>query len=150
HPDRVSRRFELGFPGRGGGRAVCRLDRQRDVGLVAVSRQPKWSCRGEANRRGDQPRRHPTISHNQDTAGPMTRTVRDAAILLNVLAAKDPLDQATQSQQRPADYTADLALDAMKGARIGVPSDPTDPLNDFYYGKLSAQSAKVMADAIKV
>jgi amidase len=90
------------------------------------------------------------ISHSQDTAGPMTRTVRDAAILLNVLAAKDPLDPATQSQQRPADYTADLALDAMKGARIGVPSDPTDPLNDCYYGKLSAESAKVMADAIKV
>src|SRR5262245_37179885 len=90
------------------------------------------------------------ISHSQDTAGPMTRTVRDAAILLNVLAAKDPLDPATQSQQRPADYTADLALDAMKGARVGVPSDPIDPLNDCYYGKLSAQSAKVMADAIKV
>ena len=36
------------------------------------------------------------ISHSQDTAGPLTRTVRDAAILLNVLAAPDPLDPATQ------------------------------------------------------
>jgi amidase len=90
------------------------------------------------------------ISHSQDTAGPMTRTVRDAAMLLNVLAAKDPRDPATQRQRRPADYTADLAHDAMKGARIGVPSDPTDPLNDFYYGKLPPKSAKVMADAIKV
>ena len=36
------------------------------------------------------------ISHSQDTAGPLTRTVRDAAILLNVLAARDPLDPATQ------------------------------------------------------
>jgi amidase len=90
------------------------------------------------------------ISHSQDTAGPMTRTVRDAAILLNVLAAKDPLDPATQRQRRPADYTADLAYDAMKGARIGVPSDPADPLNDRYYGKLPPKWAKLMADAIKV
>jgi amidase len=90
------------------------------------------------------------ISHSQDTAGPMTRTVRDAAMLLNVLAAKDPRDPATQRQRRPADYTADLAHDAMKGARIGVPSDPADPLNDCYYGKLPPKSAKVMADAIKV
>src|SRR4029079_9392831 len=75
------------------------------------------------------------ISHSQDTAGPMTRTVRDAALLLNVLAAKDPLDPATRGLRRPADYTTGLARDAMKGARIGVPSDPKDPLNDFYYGK---------------
>jgi amidase len=90
------------------------------------------------------------ISHSQDTAGPMTRTVRDAAMLLNVLAARDPLDPATHRQRRPADYTADLASDAMKGARIGVPSDPADPLNDRYYGKLPAKWTKVMADAIMV
>jgi amidase len=90
------------------------------------------------------------ISHSQDTAGPMTRTVRDAAMLLNVLAAKDPLDPDTQQLQRPADYTADLARDAMKGARIGVPSDPADPLNDRYYGKLAPRWAKLMADAIQV
>ena len=90
------------------------------------------------------------ISHSQDTAGPMTRTVRDAAMLLNVLAAKDPLDPATQRLRRPADYTAGLAHDAMKGARIGVPSDPADPLNDCYYGKLVPRWAKVMTEAIKV
>jgi amidase len=90
------------------------------------------------------------ISHTQDTPGPMTRTVRDAAMLLNVLAAKDPLDPATRRQRRPADYTADLAYDAMTGARIGVPSDAADPLNDCYYGKLPPKSAQVMADAIKV
>ena len=90
------------------------------------------------------------IAHSQDTVGPMTRTVRDAAMLLNVLAAKDPLDPATERQRRPADYTADLALDAMKGARIGVQSDASDPLNDRYYGKLPPRSAKVMTDAIKV
>jgi amidase len=90
------------------------------------------------------------ISHSQDTAGPMTRTVRDAAILMNVLAARDPLDPATQRQRRPADFTADLAHDAMKGARIGVPSDPADPLNDCYYGKLLPNRVKVMTEAIKV
>ncbi|MGY3455138.1 amidase [Bradyrhizobium sp. LM3.4] len=90
------------------------------------------------------------ISHSQDTAGPMTRTVRDAAMLLNVLAAKDPLDPVTERQRRPADYTADLARDALKGARIGVPSDPADPLNDCYYGKLPPDGTKLMADVIMV
>ncbi|MDA9489726.1 amidase family protein [Bradyrhizobium sp. CCBAU 11361] len=90
------------------------------------------------------------IAHSQDTAGPMTRTVRDAAMLLNVLAARDPLDPVTERQRRPTDYTADLTRDAMKGARIGVPSDPGDPLNDSYYGKLSPDGAKLMAEAIKV
>ncbi|HTO60371.1 MAG TPA: amidase family protein [Bradyrhizobium sp.] len=90
------------------------------------------------------------ISHSQDTAGPMTRTVRDAAMLLNVLAARDPLDPATKRQRRPADYTAGLASDAMKGARIGVPSDPADPLNDCYYGKMPPSWVPVMAEVIKM
>jgi amidase len=90
------------------------------------------------------------IAHSQDTAGPMTRTVRDAALLLNVLAASDPRDPATERQKRPADYTVGLSRDAMKGARIGVPSDPADPLNDPYYGKLSSAMTKVMADAVKL
>jgi amidase len=71
-------------------------------------------------------------------------------MLLNVMAAKDPLDPATQKQRRPADYTAGLTNGALKGARIGVPSDPADPLNDPYYGTLQPKWAKVMADAIKV
>ena len=41
------------------------------------------------------------IAHSQDTAGPLTRTVHDAAILLNVLAAADPMDPATAAIQRP-------------------------------------------------
>jgi amidase len=90
------------------------------------------------------------IAHSQDTAGPLTRTVRDAAILLNVLAARDPLDPATQPLQRPDDYMAMLDKDGLKGARIGVPSDPADPGNDVYMGKLSPRSAAVMAQAITV
>ncbi|MCK1388830.1 amidase family protein [Bradyrhizobium sp. 21] len=90
------------------------------------------------------------IAHSQDTAGPMARTVRDAAMLLNVLAASDSRDPMTERQRRPADYTADLARDAMKGTRIGVPSDPGDPLNDCYYGKLPPDGTKLMAEVIKV
>jgi amidase len=88
------------------------------------------------------------IAHSQDTAGPLTRTVRDAAILLNVLAAPDPRDPATRHLQRPADYASCLDRDGLKGARIGVPSDPADPINDRYYGPLSAAAAAVMAAAI--
>jgi amidase len=90
------------------------------------------------------------IAHSQDTAGPLTRTVRDAAILLNVLAAADPLDPATAAQQRPADYTSVLDKDGLKGARIGVPSDPADPGNDVYYGPLPTRAAAVMREAIVV
>ena len=90
------------------------------------------------------------IAHSQDTAGPLTRTVRDAAILLNVLAAGDPLDPATAELRRPADYTSFLDRDGLKGARIGVPSDLSDPANDFYYGALPQRAGAVMREAIAV
>ena len=90
------------------------------------------------------------ISHSQDTAGPLTRTVRDAAILLNVMAARDPLDPATRPMKRPRDFTSYLDKDGLKGARIGVPSDPGDPLNDIYFGKLSPRSKAVMKKAMAV
>src|SRR5205085_2539206 len=62
------------------------------------------------------------IAHSQDTAGPMARTVRDAAILLGALAGADPDDQATaeSGEQVAADYTHFLTPDGLKGARIGV------------------------------
>ncbi len=90
------------------------------------------------------------IAHSQDTAGPLTRTVRDAAILLDVLAAADPLDPATGALQRPASYATVLDRDGLRGARIGVPSDPADPANDVYYRPLSPAAAAVMAAAIAV
>jgi len=88
------------------------------------------------------------IAHSQDTAGPLARTVRDAAILLDVLAAADSLDPATEHLQRPVDYTSALDTEGLKGARIGVPSDPSDPGNDFYYGPLPPRAAAVMRDTI--
>jgi amidase len=90
------------------------------------------------------------IAHSQDTAGPLTRTVRDAAILLNVLAAGDPLDSATAELQRPADYTSFLDRDGLKGTRIGVPSDPSDLPNDAFYSPLPQRAAAVMREAIAV
>jgi amidase len=62
------------------------------------------------------------ISHSQDTAGPMTRTVRDAAILLGALTGLDSRDPATSASQgkRQTDYTKFLDPRGLKGARIGV------------------------------
>jgi amidase len=60
------------------------------------------------------------LSHSQDTAGPMARTVHDAARLLGVLAGFDPNDPVTNGQKVHADYTQFLHKDGLKGARIGV------------------------------
>ena len=61
------------------------------------------------------------ISHTQDTAGPMTRTVTDAAILLEVLAGVDNEDSVTQeSRGKNTKYTKFLDIDGLKGKRIGV------------------------------
>ena len=73
-----------------------------------------------------------------DTLGPITRTVKDAAILLGVIAGYDPNDPMTAYAvgQIPDSYTAFLNKDGLEGARIGVirePMDPkTDPTSDDY------------------
>ena len=59
------------------------------------------------------------ISHTQDTAGPMCRSVADAAVLLGALAGADPRDSAT-AQARTMDYVAALDANGLKGTRIGV------------------------------
>jgi len=62
------------------------------------------------------------IAHDQDTAGPMARTVADAATLLGVLAGVDPADSATEASRGKAfvDYTRFLEARGLRGARIGV------------------------------
>ncbi len=62
------------------------------------------------------------IAHSQDTAGPMTRCVRDAAVLLSVLAGPDPADPATAAAgaHTPRDYTQALAGTDLHGVRLGV------------------------------
>jgi len=61
------------------------------------------------------------IAHSQDTAGPMTRSVADAAILLGVLVGADPTDSITsQANKGEKDYTKYLQKDGLKGLKIGV------------------------------
>ena len=62
------------------------------------------------------------IAHSQDTAGPMARTVADAAILLGALAGPDKRDPATRSSLKRGlkDYTPFLDPNGLKGARVGV------------------------------
>ncbi len=62
------------------------------------------------------------ISHNQDTAGPMARTVTDAAILLTILIGEDHQDSKTikLTNKLPKDYMEFLDIDGLKGTRIGV------------------------------
>jgi amidase len=72
---------------------------------------------GLVSRRGIIP-----ISISQDTAGPMARTVADAALLLNALATPDEADPAgaAAKEKVPPDYTAFLKADALKGKRFGI------------------------------
>lgn len=65
------------------------------------------------------------ISKTQDTAGPMARTVRDAAILLGALAGEDPQDSYTSASKgkNEPDYTKFLDADGLKGKRIGIEKD---------------------------
>jgi amidase len=81
------------------------------------------------------------ITADQDTAGPITRTVTDAAILLGVLAGYDPNDPATEACLTPGncfdDYTRFLNRKALRGARLAVPPFP-------------ANRTAIMEDAIAV
>jgi len=89
------------------------------------------------------------ISHTQDTAGPMARTVADAAALLTALAAVDPDDSATLASQRQgdADYTRHLDIRGLNGARIGVArklfgiGEAVDKLMDEALAALKSQGA---------
>ena len=66
------------------------------------------------------------IAASQDTAGPMTRTVTDAAILLGALTGVDPKDSQTNTQIGLAktDYTPYLKTDALVGAKLGYYTKP--------------------------
>ncbi len=81
------------------------------------------------------------IAHSQDTAGPMARTVADAAAVLGALTGVDPIDRATipSSGRGAADYTAFLDKGGLKGARIGI--------GRKFFGK-DARVDKIMEDVI--
>ena len=60
------------------------------------------------------------IAHSQDTAGPMARSVRDAAILLTAMTGIDTDDRATANAEIHHDYSSNLTADGLRGKRIGV------------------------------
>jgi amidase len=99
------------------------------------------------------------ITADQDTAGPMARTVADAATMLGALESPspDPNDAATTTCQAPPnrDYTVHLKADALKGARIGIPKaffyDPVTPPGEKEpRGGLNPAQRKAMDEAIGV
>ena len=101
------------------------------------------------------------ITADQDTPGPMTRTVRDAAIMLGALegTAPDANDAATKICTPPPrnDYTAFLSTDKLRGARIGIPRaffyEPTVPPaggSTTARGGLNAAQKKAMDEVIAV
>ena len=99
------------------------------------------------------------ITADQDTPGPMARTVADAAALLGVLesAAPDANDAVTKTCAAPAnrDYTAFLDANALKGARIGVPraffyNPVTPPGATTPRGGLNADQAKLMNEVLSI
>jgi len=96
------------------------------------------------------------IAHSQDTAGPMARTVTDAAILLNALAGIDERDAITkESAGKVPDYLKYLDKDGLKGARIGVArnffgnNDEVDAVIERALLVLKAQGA-ILIDPLEV
>jgi amidase len=93
------------------------------------------------------------ISHSQDTAGPMTDNVRDAAELLTVIAGSDPADPATRdADKHKTDYAARLDANSLKGKRIGVMRfASTDQLNPAFDTALAVlrQQGAILVDIKK-
>jgi amidase len=95
------------------------------------------------------------ISHSQDTAGPMARTVRDVAILLGVMAGADPQDPVTADSQGKVspDYTKFLDPAGLKGARLGVVrkycgfNDAVDQLMDTIIREMKRAGAEIVDPA---
>lgn len=91
------------------------------------------------------------ISATMDTTGPMTRTVRDAAMLLTVMAGADPADPATAgADAAKKDYAALLSTEGLKGKRLGVVrdfgghTDATKPVFDAALAVMAAQGAELV------
>lgn len=86
------------------------------------------------------------IAASQDTAGPLARTVTDAAILLGAITGVDPNDAATQSSagKTYTDYTPFLKTNALSGARIGVPKE------FFWTTGVSTEQAAIAENALSV
>lgn len=95
------------------------------------------------------------IAHSQDTAGPMARTVRDAAILLSALAGTDPRDNAssTAAAKVEANYAESLNPNGLRGARLGIArkyfgfNDAVDDLMNHLIEEMKAAGAVIIDPA---
>ena len=93
------------------------------------------------------------VAHSQDTAGPMARTVADAAALLSVLAGTDEGDPSTADARVEPDYTAFVDPDGLRGARIGAARnlagfhDRVDRLFDDALDAMRAVGAEIVDPA---
>jgi len=95
------------------------------------------------------------ITADQDTPGPMARTVADAAIVLGAIEGPDPNDPATTRCAPQGDYTKVLDRNGLKGARIGIPrafyyDKITPPGTERARGGLNDDQKKVMDEAIAI
>ena len=99
------------------------------------------------------------VTLDQDTAGPMTRNVTDAAIILGVLEGPDPNDPVTKTKRCTAppnsDYTQFLKRDGLKGARIGIPranyyDEIKAPGSGELRGGLDPDGVKMMSEVIEL
>ncbi|HEX7153780.1 MAG TPA: amidase family protein [Thermoanaerobaculia bacterium] len=95
------------------------------------------------------------ITADQDTPGPMARTVTDAAILMGALEGADRNDPATSACTPVRDYTPHLKKDGLKGARIGIPraffyDKVTPPGEKQPRGGLNPEQQKAMNEAIAI
>ena len=120
---------------------------------LPIERQ--WIGGNQADVRFGKPLGIIPISHSQDTPGPMARTVRDAAILLSVMAGVDPSDKYTAESagKTASDYTKFLDPTGLKGARIGIPrkyfgfNEAVDKSMEGSIAVLKAQGAVIVDPA---
>jgi amidase len=142
-------KFDVGGSSSGSGAAIAANFAVAAVGTETSGSILNPSCRnsivgikptvGLISRRGIIP-----LSHTQDTAGPMARTVEDAAILLNALSGRDEQDPITKTNRlNEIDFTKYLLKDGLKGKRIGI-------AYEGFIEMLSEDKQKVISEAVKV
>ncbi|MEH7179999.1 amidase family protein [Neobacillus vireti] len=142
-------KFEVGGSSSGSGAAVAANLAAAAIGTETSGSILNPSCQnslvgikptvGLISRRGIIP-----IAHTQDTAGPMARTVRDAAIILNSLTGRDEGDPITTTNPHLGkDFTHHLRQDGLKGKRIGVDLEG-------FIEQLSEEKQKIFHDSIAI
>ncbi|SDM57792.1 amidase family protein [Bacillus sp. OK048] len=142
-------KYDVGGSSSGSGAAVAANLAAAAIGTETSGSILNPSCRnslvgikptvGLISRRGIIP-----IAHTQDTAGPMARTVKDAAILLNALTGideKDPITRTNPLCER--DFTEHLHKDGLKGKRIGIATEG-------FIEQLTEEKQKIFHDAVAI